>query len=213
MLFVQPLVRQLEHLCLEKDNDGNTPLHLAAGLGNMQAMENGLLNAEIWDEGASSDVEDEGSEGESEGGSEGESEGRSDGEGEEEERDEQGSMSEESDGNKKGEGGRYPEGDQNDSVGEGVGESKGESRDATEGTKIRDDEEDKDGASDEWAVVSYACWFILTCYCTCHGDFVYVYSIHLHVLHMYTYNLASGASIPSRTIFQCIYNGITGTAP
>ena len=82
---MQPLVRQLEHLCLEKDKDGNTPLHLAASLGNLQAMESGLLNSEIWDEGATSDVEEE--EGGSEGGSGGE--GGGSGGGEEKEADEE----------------------------------------------------------------------------------------------------------------------------
>ena len=85
-LSIQPLVRQLDHLCYKGDKDGNTPLHLAARLGNMQAVENGLLNSEIWDEGATSDVEEGGSDGGSEcgsegGGSEGGSEGGSGSEG------------------------------------------------------------------------------------------------------------------------------------
>lgn len=35
-------------LCAKKDKDGNTPLHLAAMVGNMKAIESGLLNYEIW---------------------------------------------------------------------------------------------------------------------------------------------------------------------
>ena len=85
-------MRQLDHLCFQGDREGNTPLHLAAGLGNMQAIDNGLLNAEIWDEGASSDVAEDDSEGGSDGGSEGGSdvEEGSGGEGEGEEEGEEG---------------------------------------------------------------------------------------------------------------------------
>ena len=38
----------MEELCDKKDKDGNTPLHLAAMVGNMKAIEGGLLNDEIW---------------------------------------------------------------------------------------------------------------------------------------------------------------------
>lgn len=40
------MVRQLGHLCDREDNNGNTPLHLAAKSGNMQAIDNGLLSDE-----------------------------------------------------------------------------------------------------------------------------------------------------------------------
>ena len=48
--YFQPLVRQLdfEDCCLAKDkDDGNTPLHLAARVGNVQAIESALLNRDI----------------------------------------------------------------------------------------------------------------------------------------------------------------------
>ena len=39
--YLQTLVRQLDYkaCCLGHDKDGNTPLHLAARVGNMQAIE------------------------------------------------------------------------------------------------------------------------------------------------------------------------------
>ena len=62
-ISMQPLVRQLgDDLCFCKDKDGNTPLHLAAQIGNMQAIENGILSPEIWDEDDDSDEEEEDSE-------------------------------------------------------------------------------------------------------------------------------------------------------
>ena len=48
-MYVQTLVRQLgEDLCFQPDKDGNIPLHLAAGIGNMAAVDGGLLNGELW---------------------------------------------------------------------------------------------------------------------------------------------------------------------
>lgn len=93
-------MRQLDHLCFKGDREGNTPLHLAAGLGNMQAIDNGLLNAEIWDEGASSDMAEEGSEGGSEGGSDVEEDSGGEGEEEEEEGEEKGEGEKEEKGEK-----------------------------------------------------------------------------------------------------------------
>ena len=49
-ISIQPLVRQLEHLCCKTDKDGNTPLHTAAMLGNIQAMDYGLLSPDICDD-------------------------------------------------------------------------------------------------------------------------------------------------------------------
>ena len=49
-VLIQPLVRQLEHLCCRTDKDGNTPLHIAAMLGNVQAMDYGLLSTDICDD-------------------------------------------------------------------------------------------------------------------------------------------------------------------
>ena len=58
-LLPQSLVRQLrDELCSLRDEDGNTPLHIAAGNNNMQAIENGLLDPEIWDEDDDSDEEE-----------------------------------------------------------------------------------------------------------------------------------------------------------
>ena len=46
--YIQTLVRQLDYdaCCLGHDKDGNTPLHLAARVGNKQAIEGALLNSE-----------------------------------------------------------------------------------------------------------------------------------------------------------------------
>lgn len=167
-------MRQLEHLCHQRDKDGNTPLHLAASLGNIQAMENGLLNAEIWDE-ASSDVDEKGSddggsdggseggggEGEGEGGgSEGEGEGGSAGEGGSDGGGEEGSEGgneDDGEGGLEGRGEREKKSDgdrESKGVGgggnKGEGEGIGESEDAAEPAKSLEEveKEDTDGGSD-----------------------------------------------------------------
>ena len=154
---MQPLVRQLEHLCLEKDKDGNTPLHLAASLGNLQAMESGLLNSEIWDEGATSDVEEE--EGGSEGGSEEEQEEEEGGSGggseEEKEEEEEGG---EEEGGSGGEGGGSGGGGEEKEADEETGDGgSGKREPPTKGVeKAGEEEEDAEEAStDEWVVVSF----------------------------------------------------------
>ena len=35
-------------LCFERDINGEIPLHLASRAGNVQVLENGLLNYDIW---------------------------------------------------------------------------------------------------------------------------------------------------------------------
>lgn len=51
-LLLQPLVRQLQelHVCSEVDNEGNLPLHLAAEMGNLEALNDGLLHDDIWED-------------------------------------------------------------------------------------------------------------------------------------------------------------------
>lgn len=148
VLSVQPLVRQLDHLCKGKDKDGNTPLHLASGLGNLQAIENGLLNSEIWDEGASSDMEED----EDGGGSDEErgSDEEEGGSGEEEE-----GGSDESGGGSEGEEGEEDGEDKEPDLKKtGVEEGDRDKKKEVEESKTEEVENDEETSIDEWEVVS-----------------------------------------------------------